>query len=211
MNEKILVPVLGESITEATVAKWLKKEGDAIEADEAIVELETDKVNLEVPSPIDGVLSQINSKDGETVEVGALLGTISQNGTKPSEKKIVTKIDPKNDKNNVVNLEIKKETPKIFTESEDEEPLILTNEVEKDKTNFSNKNNESLSPAVRKIIVENKIDLEKVRASGKKGRILKGDLIIMMGENPQPSERKTKYGPEERIKMSRLRQTIEKD
>ena len=69
MSEKILVPVLGESITEATVAKWLKKEGDAVEADEAIVELETDKVNLEVPSPIDGVLSKINSNDGETVEV----------------------------------------------------------------------------------------------------------------------------------------------
>ena len=87
MSEKILVPVLGESITEATVAKWLKNEGDSVEADEAIVELETDKVNLEVPSPIDGVLSEINSKDGETVEVGALLGMISQNGTQPSEKK----------------------------------------------------------------------------------------------------------------------------
>ena len=90
MSEKILVPVLGESITEATVAKWLKQEGDTVAADEAIVELETDKVNLEVPSPIDGVLSEINSKDGETVEVGALLGTISQKGTQPSEKKIIT-------------------------------------------------------------------------------------------------------------------------
>ena len=70
MNEKILVPVLGESITEATVAKWLKKEGDTVEVDEAIVELESDKVNLEVPSPINGTLSQINSKDGDTVEVG---------------------------------------------------------------------------------------------------------------------------------------------
>ena len=87
MSEKILVPVLGESITEATVAKWLKQEGDTVEADEAIVELETDKVNLEVPSPIDGVLSEINSKDGETVEVGALLGTISQNGTQHLKKK----------------------------------------------------------------------------------------------------------------------------
>ena len=91
MSEKILVPVLGESITEATVAKWLKKEGDTVVADEAIVELETDKVNLEVPSPIDGVLSEINSKDGETVEVGALLGMISQNGAQLSEKKIITK------------------------------------------------------------------------------------------------------------------------
>ena len=210
MSEKILVPVLGESITEATVAKWLKKEGDTVEADEAIVELETDKVNLEVPSPIDGVLSEINSKDGVTVEVGALLGTISQNGIQPSQKKVITKIEPKITENNVVNLEIKKETPRVFEEPEEEEPLILTNEVKKDKTDYSNKNNEILSPSVRKIVVENKIDLEKVRGSGKEGRILKGDLISMMGENPQPSERKIKYGQEERIKMSRLRQTIAK-
>ena len=210
MIEKILVPVLGESITEATVAKWLKKEGDMVEVDEAIVELETDKVNLEVPSPIDGVLSEINSKDGETVEVGALLGTISQNGTQPSEKKIITKIEPKKTENNVVNLEIKKEVPKVFKEPEEEEPLILTNEVKEEKTDSSNKNNEILSPAVRKIVVENKIDLKKVSGSGKEGRILKGDLISMMGENPQPSERKIKYGQEERIKMSRLRQTIAK-
>ena len=210
MSEKILVPVLGESITEATVAKWLKKEGDAVAADEAIVELETDKVNLEVPSPIDGVLSEINSKDGETVEVGALLGSISQNGSQPAEKKIITKIEPKKTENNVVNLEIKKEVPKVFKEPEEEEPLILTNEVKEDKTDSSNKNNEILSPAVRKMVVENKIDLKKVSGSGKEGRILKGDLISMMGENPQPSERKIKYGQEERIKMSRLRQTIAK-
>jgi 2-oxoglutarate dehydrogenase E2 component (dihydrolipoamide succinyltransferase) len=218
MSEKILVPVLGESITEATVAKWLKKEGDTVEADEAIVELETDKVNLEVPSPIDGVLSKIDSKDGETVEVGALLGTISQNGTQPSEKKIITKIEPKKE-NNVINLEVKKETPKVFKETKEEEPLILTkeeepliltNEVKENKIDSPDKNNEILSPAVRKIVVENKIDLEKVRGSGKEGRILKGDLISMMGENPQPSERKIKYGQEERIKMSRLRQTIAK-
>ena len=210
MSEKILVPVLGESITEATVAKWLKKEGDTVAADEAIVELETDKVNLEVPSPIDGVLSEINSKDGETVEVGALLGSISQNGSQPAEKKIITKIEPKKTENNVVNLEIKKEVPKVFKEPEEEEPLILTNEVKEEKTDTSNKNNEVLSPAVRKIVVENKIDLKKVSGSGKEGRILKGDLISMMGENPQPSERKIKYGQEERIKMSRLRQTIAK-
>ncbi|MDB9796742.1 2-oxoglutarate dehydrogenase complex dihydrolipoyllysine-residue succinyltransferase [Candidatus Pelagibacter ubique] len=210
MSEKILVPILGESITEATVAKWLKKEGETVVADEAIVELETDKVNLEVPSPIDGVLSEINSKDGETVEVGALLGMISQNGAQPSEKKIITKIEPKKTENNVVNLEIKKEAPKVLKEPEEEEPLVLTNEVKEEKTNSSNKNNEILSPAVRKIVVENKIDLKKVSGSGKEGRVLKGDLISMMGENPQPSERKIKYGQEERIKMSRLRQTIAK-
>ncbi len=222
MNEKILVPVLGESITEATVAKWLKKEGDIVAADEAIVELETDKVNLEVPSPIDGVLSEINSKDGETVEVGALLGSISQNRVQPAEKKIITKIEPRKAENNVINLEVKKETPKVFKEPEEEDPLILTNEIKEeaplilksenneDKPESSNKNKEILSPAVRKIVVENKIDLEKVSGSGKEGRILKGDLIGMMGANPQPSERKIKYGQEERIKMSRLRQTIAK-
>ena len=74
MSEKILVPVLGESITEATVAKWLKNKGDNIKVDEPIVELETDKVNLEVPSPISGVLSEINFNNGDTVEVGATLG-----------------------------------------------------------------------------------------------------------------------------------------
>ena len=100
MSEKIVVPSLGESITEATVAKWLKKEGDSVEADEPIVELETDKVNLEVPSPIDGILSEISSKDGETVEVGALLGSISQNGSQSTEKKETQKIN-----NNIVNLE----------------------------------------------------------------------------------------------------------
>jgi len=210
MSEKILVPTLGESITEATVAKWLKKEGDTVEADEAIVELETDKVNLEVPSPIDGVLSEINSKEGETVEVGALLCTVSQDGVKPSEKKVITKIEPTKVENNVVNLEIKKEALKAPKESEDEEPLILTNEVNEDKFDSSNKNNKILSPAVRKMAIENKINLEKVRGSGKEGRILKGDLISMMGVNPKPSERKIKHGQEERIKMSRLRQTIAK-
>ena len=85
MSEKILVPVLGESITEATVSKWLKKQGDSVIADEAVVELETDKVNLEVPSPSDGVLSEINAQNGSTVEVGAVLGSIIGGSTKKDE------------------------------------------------------------------------------------------------------------------------------
>ena len=215
MIEKILVPVLGESITEATVSKWLKKAGDRVEADEAIVELETDKVNLEVPSPVNGILSEINSKDGEIVEVGALLGSVSQNGAVLDEKKEIKKIQPNEVANNVVNLDIGKKEPKVYEEpikeeATEEEPLILTEEANEDKPNLSNKDNETLSPAVRKIVVENKINLENVRGSGKEGRILKGDLIGMMGANPQPSERKIKYGQEERIKMSRLRQTIAK-
>ena len=86
MSEKILVPELGESITEATVSKWLKKVGDSVEVDEAIVELETDKVNLEVPSPLSGILSEINSKDGDTVEVGAVLGSVSEGKVKCRKK-----------------------------------------------------------------------------------------------------------------------------
>ena len=117
MSEKIVVPVLGESITEATVAKWLKKEGDHVEADEPIVELETDKVNLEVPSPIDGVLSQIVSKDGSVVEVGALLGSISQNGSAvtPNKTKPVLekKIDKISEQKKVVPLEPKRKK-KLF-------------------------------------------------------------------------------------------------
>ena len=221
MSEKILVPALGESITEATVSKWLKKEGDAVQVDEAIVELETDKVNLEVPSPIDGVLIEISSKDGETVEVGSVLGSINQNADQKSEVKVIKKMVPNNleekkVENNVVNLGIEKKEPKVFeekvvkVETKVEEPLVLTNEVKEEKFDSQKRDNETLSPAVRKIIVENKIDLKTVKGSGKEGRILKGDLIDMMGVNPQPSERKIKHGQEERIKMTRLRQTIAK-
>ena len=82
MTENIVVPALGESITEATVSKWIKNQGEEVRADEPIVELETDKVNVEVPSPADGIISKINFKNGDTVEVGALLGTITLNGDK---------------------------------------------------------------------------------------------------------------------------------
>ena len=79
MSEKILVPALGESVTEATVAKWLKSQGEKVSSDEPVVELETDKVNIEVPAPSNGILSNISVKEGETVNVGSLLGTISEN------------------------------------------------------------------------------------------------------------------------------------
>jgi 2-oxoglutarate dehydrogenase E2 component (dihydrolipoamide succinyltransferase) len=215
MSEKIVVPVLGESITEATVSKWLKNEGESVEADEPIVELETDKVNLEVPSPISGVLSEINSKDGTVVEVGALLGSVSENGSGAVKKEIIKKIEPTVAENNVVNLEVPKKEPKIFDEGSEEknsveEPLILTNEVKEEINLQTKQENQTLSPAVRKIVVENKIDIQSVKGSGKDGRILKGDLISLMGVQPQPSERKAQYGPEEKIRMTRLRQTIAK-
>ena len=218
MSEKILVPALGESITEATVSKWLKNEGDTVDADEPIVELETDKVNLEVPSPVSGVLEKINSKDGSVVEVGALLGLVSENGSTSIKNNEIKKIQPTIQKNNVINIEKekqKKEAPQIFdsiTEDEESEdkPLVLTQEVKENKPSLDLEKNKTLSPAVRKIVAEKKIDIQAIKGSGKDGRVLKGDLINLMGVNPPPSERKVKYGQEERIKMTRLRQTIAK-
>ncbi len=219
MSEKIVVPALGESITEATVAKWLKNTGDSVDADEPIVELETDKVNLEVPSPITGVLSEINSKDGSVVEVGALLGSVSENGSSakpsPTKNEEAKKEEIKPSENNVIKLDPIKKEPKVFEETPKEEeptekPLVLTEEVVGETPKFNNTQSQTLSPAVRKIVAENKIDLATVQGSGKDGRVLKGDLISMMGANPKPSERKIQYGHEERIKMTRLRQTIAK-
>jgi len=222
MSEKILVPVLGESINEATVSKWLKNEGESVEVDEPIVELETDKVNLEVPSPVTGILTKINSKDGSTVEVGAILGSVSENNNgsrKSQEKKIESKVEQSdNEENNVIKLDSTKEReePKIFDNNEKDKiepmdkPLVLTQEVSSKKIESKSKNDQTLSPAVRKIVTEHKIDIESVEGSGKDGRVLKGDLLNLMGINPPPSERKVKYGQEERIKMTRLRQTIAK-
>jgi 2-oxoglutarate dehydrogenase E2 component (dihydrolipoamide succinyltransferase) len=210
MIEKIVVPVLGESITEATVSKWLKKEGDNVEVDEPIVELETDKVNLEVPSPISGVLTEISSKDGSVVEVGALLGSVSENGSGSPKDRIIEKIKPTKKKENVIVLEEKKKEPIIDEEKPQEQPLVLTDEVKEEDELEKQDEQETLSPAVRKIVAENNIDINSVKGSGKDGRVLKGDLINLMGVNPPPSERKIKYGQEERIKMTRLRQTIAK-
>ena len=219
MSEEIVVPVLGESITEATVSKWLKKSGDSVKADEPIVELETDKVNLEVPSPVSGVLSNIKTKEGETVKVGALLGVVTEGEN--TETKKIEKIKPENQtkkepkeieekKSNVVNFEKTISTePKIFEEKNAEVPLILTDEVKKveqPKTSV----NLNLSPAVRKIVEEKKIDISKVQGTGKEGRILKGDLINLMSSKPSPNQRKAEKGQEERVKMTRLRQTIAK-
>ena len=213
MTEKILVPVLGESITEATVSKWLKNEGDTVEADEPIVELETDKVNLEVPSPVSGTLTKINSKSGSVVEVGADLGSVSESETASEKSVEIKKIKPttKVEKDNEVNTNDKDEDIEVFDEIiEEEKPLVLTQEVKDKPAEIKTKIDQTLSPAVRKIVTENKIDISSVKGSGKDGRVLKGDLINLMGVSPPPSERKIKYGQEERIKMTRLRQTIAK-
>ena len=217
MSEKILVPALGESITEATVAKWLKNVGDNIEADEPIVELETDKVNLEVPSPVKGFLGSINAKNGQVVEVGSVLGSVNAGINESAKTEPVQKeINPEEEQNKVVNLKVEKVVePKIFDEKKEnkidkEEPLILTEEIKKETVPTKQELKEKLSPSVRKMVAENDINIDDVKGSGKDGRILKGDLIEIMGVSPKPSSRKIKYGQEERIKMTRLRQTIAK-
>ena len=226
MSEKILVPVLGESITEATVSKWLKNKGETVDADEPIVELETDKVNLEVPSPVTGKLIEINSQDGSTVKVGEILGLVTEIEGEVKRSNKIEKIQPSNlqkkeeikEKDNVIKLDpIKEQTELDLFEEKDnknevnEEPLVLTEEIKNSHTeNNSSEESQTLSPAVRKMVDENNIDVKSVKGSGKDGRILKGDLIGLMGVNPPPSERKIKYGQEERIKMTRLRQTIAK-
>ena len=243
MSQNIVVPALGESITEATITKWLKKKGDSVNSDEPVVELETDKVNIEVPSPITGVISEINSKDGETVQVGSVLGSISEIEEKNSIQKIekikttkvkenipadtekiikeaeetlvekkINQTDKKNEEIKVFNdqkneMEDLQEPPLILKE----EPLVLTDEVRNDESikNFKTENNK-LSPAVRRVVTEKKIDVNKVKGTGKDGRILKGDVINLMDVSPEPNQRKIKFGPEERIKMTKLRQTIAK-
>ena len=185
MADTIIVPTLGESIKEATVAKWLKKPGDAVKADEAVVSLETDKVSVDVTSPKAGVLSEILAPEGSTVSVGSALGmvgtgsavSLSSKEKKPEENKVV---------------EIKK------------------TEFKPDKVDQSKTKQNELSPAVKRIVEEKNIDITSVVGSGKDGRILKGDLVGLMGFSPSPNKRKIEIGEEERVKMTRLRATIAK-
>ena len=223
MAEKITVPTLGESVTEATVSKWLKSKGEKVSADEPLVELETDKVNVEVPSPISGVLGNITVKEGETVNVGSLLGTVdSTSGSKESSVNEVNNYSPPNKEKEKEEVQ-----PKVFKEEkiikpkkikskkieepilklEEEEPLILEQVHEEKK---AQKIEKQVSPAARKLANETKVDLSNVEGSGKNGVILKEDIMSLMGSKPAPSERKIKHGPEERVKMTRLRLTIAK-
>ena len=210
MSNQIVVPALGESVTEATVAKWLKSEGDRVNADEAIVELETDKVNVEVPAPSSGVIDKIAIKEGQTVNVGTLLGTISQskkavNNTPVEEKKYT----PPPKKPEPIKVVKEKEEVKVFESSE--EPLILTNPQEDEEVKQKSKiTSKTISPAARKIAAESNININEINGSGKNGVILKEDLLGLMGSKPSPSDRKVTHGPEERIKMTRLRMTIAK-
>jgi 2-oxoglutarate dehydrogenase E2 component (dihydrolipoamide succinyltransferase) len=181
MAKDLVVPTLGESVTEATVSKWLKKVGDAVKADEPVVELETDKVSVAVPSPESGVLSGIKIQEGTTVKVGAILGSIGAGSA--SEKKEPVK------------------TP---------EPVVKTPEPTRPKLEVVQDKKEILSPAVKRIVEEKRIDISTISGSGRDGRILVGDLLESMGLPSAPSQARATKGNEERVKMTRLRATIAK-
>ncbi|MGH6820268.1 MAG: biotin/lipoyl-containing protein, partial [Methylocella sp.] len=189
MAKEIRVPVLGESVTEATIGKWFRQAGEAVKADEPLVELETDKVTVEVPSPASGKLASIAAKPGSTVNVGALLGSIEEGaaGVAPVAKKAEAPPPAK-----------KVEAAPLKTEA-------------------------PLSPAVRKMVEENRVEPAAVAATGRNGRITKGDVIEHLAK-PAAVETKPLIVPpalvvrapsqpgdsarEERVRMSRLRQTI---
>ena len=226
MSNQILVPALGESVTEATVSKWLKQVGEKVDSDEPLVELETDKVNVEVPSPHAGTLSSIKVKEGDTVEVGSLLGIVNSGKSDPVKNNKIESVEEKNYTPPKVEKEKLTENKKIPKKKEN---LVL---IDESKTESSNgalildtlaedidnkeqreqyippKTKHTLSPSVRKIVEEKNIDISNLEGTGKAGRISKGDLINLMGNIPQPSKRKISHGPEERVKMTRLRATI---
>lgn len=186
MTAEIIVPDLGESVTEATVAKWFKKEGDAVAADEQLVELETDKVTLEVNAPAGGALKQIKVKEGDTVEIGTILGLIDE-----SAKGNVSN-DNKPEKPEQKPQETKKaDLPEKKTDAGSDKPL---------------------SPAVRKLVSENDLDPSKIEGSGKDGRLTKGDVLEKLeskgGEAQAPAPRESSEPREERVKMTKLRQVI---
>jgi len=201
MATEIRVPTLGESVAEATIGKWFKKAGDAITADEPIVELETDKVTVEVPAPAGGTLAEITVQEGETVEVGALLGSISEGGA-PAKKddKKAAKAEPKAD-----------EKPAKDDKKAEAAPA---------KSEGSAKSGDMpAAPSAAKMMAEKNVSADQVEGSGKRGQILKEDVMAAIAKGtsvPAAEAPKTARAPtpaedgerEERVKMTRLRQTI---
>ena len=195
MSTDIKVPSLGESVVEATVAKWYKNAGDSVVTDEPLLELETDKVTLEVPSPVTGKIEKILFNEGDTVAVGAVLGSIDETDSSNQSTTEPQKI----------------KTPKK-SENQEEISVPIVKEV---ITEPENKKEKKLSPSTRKIIEEKNIDLRTVNPLRKDGRITKKDLLKVSDNNIQNnnSEKVLKFeniDKEERVPMSRLRQTIAK-
>lgn len=197
MSIDIKVPSLGESVTEATIARWYKNIGESVTIDEPLLELETDKVTLEVPAPVTGQLSEIKVNDGDTVEVGAILGTIIEGAA--AEKKIEAP----------VKKEVIIETPAVEA-TKPIEPEKIEDKIE--SISVSN----DLSPAVRKIVSENNININEISPSGKNGRITKEDALNSLSSQSTKVETTINLKSTsnnkltERVTMSRLRKTIAK-
>ena len=198
MSIDIKVPSLGESVTEATIARWYKNVGDSVAIDEPLLELETDKVTLEVPAPTTGQLNDIKVNDGDTVEVGTILGTIIEGAATLVEKKVEAPIK----------REVVIEKPIVEVSESIEAPKIEINKVSEVSS--------ELSPAVRKIVAENNIDINEISPSGKNGRITKEDALNSLSNQSSKTEinkSSMSVGNDkltERVTMSRLRKTIAK-
>ena len=181
MTVELIVPTLGESITEATVSKWLKKVGEPFNVDEPLVEIETDKITVEVPAPQAGSLSEIKAKEGTDIQIGGILGII---GDSNGSKKIQT--------NETKNVEPKKEK-------------IVEQNIREDKK--INQNNNKLSPSVKKMLEENNLDASSVKTQRDDGRITKEDILNHLeGKNSLKKQKSTDR--EEIVPMSKIRQTI---
>jgi len=237
MTTEIRVPTLGESVTEATIGQWFKAEGDMVKADEPLVELETDKVTLEVPSPVSGVLKEIRVKPGETVEVGAVLGLIEEGavaeaaGGETAGGEADKAAAPAAETAAKAQEAAQREAPAAASAAQPEpapakpaqEPAGVAVSPEgtpKSRDEEAEAIRRRLSPAVRRLVAEKNVDITKVRGTGKGGRILKEDVLRYLAEaarpQPAPTEVVSVRPPvppedaarEERVKMSRLRLTI---
>src|SRR5690242_14526120 len=199
MSIEIKVPAMGESVTEATVARWFKREGDAVKRDEPLLELETDKVTVEVPAPADGMLESISVKDGDTVEVGTLLGAIAEGAAgKPS---VVTATNPT------------AATPAPKAEAPKPAPAPAAPSAPRPAATVV------AMPSARRIGEENHIDVASVAGTGRDGRVTKGDMLGALEARAAVREARVQPAPipaaprhradrEERVHMSRLRKTI---
>jgi 2-oxoglutarate dehydrogenase E2 component (dihydrolipoamide succinyltransferase) len=197
MATEIRVPTLGESVTEATVARWLKKVGDAVNVDDPVVELETDKVTLEVNASAAGTITDIAAEEGSNVEVGGLLGTIGDGGAKPAAKAAAPKEAKKAEP-----AAAPKPAPALAAASDGGAAL------------------ERSGPAVRKLVAEQGIDTSTIRGTGKDGRITKADVLAGPGQgaavarpapvpSPAPAQAREGEAPrEQRVRMTRLRKRI---
>ena len=191
MSTQLIVPTLGESITEATVSKWLKKVGEPFEIDDPIVEIETDKITVEVPAPSAGVLEEIKVKEGSDINIGGVLGIIDDSNS----SKIISKNDKNKKSENILKQELKKEASK-------EEKVI---DEKKEKIELKN-NSLKLSPSVKKMIADNNIKTDAINSKREDGRLTKEDVINFM--NNKSSQKLPLAEREKVIRMSKIRRTI---